>query len=67
MESGSIQIKDENERAIAALAQVTGSEAAQIATRAVQGKVVQCQLDEESGYLVWEIALLSPDGQETQL
>ncbi len=67
VQGGSITIKDDNEQAMAAKARLSASEAAQIATKAVPGKVVESQLDEENGFLIWEVSMLSPDGQETQL
>lgn len=67
VQSGSIQIKDDNETAMAAQALVSASEAAQIATTALPGKVVESQLDEENGYLIWEVEIVDAQGQEAQL
>ncbi len=67
VQSGSVQAKDEGEKAMAARAKITASEAARIAQTALPGKVVETQLDDENGYLIWEVELIGDQGQETQL
>ena len=67
VQSGSIAVKDDNETAMAAQAKITSSEAAQIAQKGLPGKVVQTRLDDENGYLVWEVEVIGDQGQKTQL
>ncbi len=65
--NGSIRIKDDNERTMAAKARITVGEAAQIAAEAYSGKVTESQLDEENGYLIWEVEVIDSQGQEAQV
>jgi len=67
VQSGSVQAKDEGEKAMAARAKITSSEAARIAQTALPGKVIETQLDDENGYLVWEVEVIGDQGQEAQL
>lgn len=67
VQSGSIRIRDRREQAMAGLAKVDAAEAIRIATTAFPGKVVETQLDEENGFLVWKVTELSSGGQEVQL
>jgi len=64
---GSIHMKDGNEQAMSKQARISAEEAAQIAAKALPGKVVESQLGEENGYLIWEVSMLSADGKESQL
>jgi uncharacterized membrane protein YkoI len=66
VQSGSIRVKDQSEAALAAQAEVSSGEAAGIAQKALPGKVVEARLDDENGYLVWEVDLIDGQGQETQ-
>lgn len=67
VQSGSIRMNDGNERARAAQARVSASDAVQIAMKALPGKVVESRLDEENGYLIWEVEVVNAQGQEAQL
>lgn len=67
VQKGSIQVKDDNEQARAQQAKIDSSEAAAIAARALPGKVVKTKLDDENGYLIWEVEVLGDKDQETQL
>lgn len=65
--NGSIQVKGENERAMAAQARVSAAEAARIAASAHPGKIVETQLGNENGTLIWEVTQLDAQGREIQL
>lgn len=67
VQGGSVQVKDDKEAALLAQAKLTSGEAARIAEKALSGKVVETQLEEENGYLVWEVELIGDQGQEHQL
>ncbi len=67
VQRGSIPVKADNEQAMATQARIGAAEAAQIAAKALPGKVVESQLDAENGYLIWEVSLLTDNGRETQL
>lgn len=65
--NGSIQVKGENEAALAAQSRITAVEAAQIATAARAGRIVETQLGNENGSLIWEVTQLDDQGREIQL
>lgn len=67
VQSGSVQVKDDSEAALLARAKISSGEAARIAEKALPGKAVETRLDEENGYLVWEVEIVGDQGQETQL
>jgi uncharacterized membrane protein YkoI len=67
VQSGSVEVKDASETALLTGAKITSGEAARIAEKALPGKVVETRLDEENGYLVWEVEIVGERGQETQL
>lgn len=67
VKNGSIRIKDDNEQAMVAKARITAGEAGQIATKAYSGKVTESQLDEENGYLIWEVEVMDTHGKETEV
>ena len=67
VQGGSIKVGDTNEQAMANMAKLAASDAISIATKAVPGKVAELQLDEENGYLIWEVTELTSDGREIQL
>lgn len=67
VQSGSIKVGTANEQAMAGMAKLGAFDALQIATKANPGKVVELQLDEENGFLIWEVTELTADGQELQL
>ena len=64
---GSIKVGDSNEQSMMNMMKLSAVDALQIATRAVPGKVVELQLDEENGFLIWEATEMTTDGQEIQL
>ncbi len=65
--AGSIKIKDDDERAMASQARITSSGAARIATTALPGKVVKTEMEDENGYLIWEVEVIGSKGKETKL
>ncbi len=67
VQSGSIKIKGANDHTIAGLASISSGEAATIAIRALPGKVIETRLDNENGFLVWEVELITTKGKETEL
>lgn len=67
VQSGSIAVGKANEQAMAGMAKLGAFDALQIATKANPGKVVELQLDEENGFLIWEVTELIADEQELQL
>lgn len=67
VQSGSIQTKDDSEQAMAAKSKLSSNEAADVAAKAVPGKVVETQLGDENGYLIWEVETIGNNGQDAQL
>jgi len=67
VQSGSIRIKGDEEQTMAGLASIRSSGATAIATRAFPGKVVETKLDNENGFLIWEVEVIASDGQESVL
>ncbi len=65
--NGSIQVKDENEGVMADQARISAAEAARIATQAHPGTVVETELGNENGSLIWEVTQQDVRGQEIQL
>ena len=65
--NGSIQMRGENEGAMAARARISAAEAARIATTVYPGKVVETQLGNENGWLIWEVTQQDAQGREIQL
>lgn len=65
--SGSIKVNDNTDRAIAVQANITAIEAAEIAGKTMPGIVVETKLDNENGYLVWKVKILEPKGDRIQL
>ena len=67
VQRGSIKVENVSEQAMADMAKLAAPDAINIATKAVHGKVTELQLDEENGYLIWEVTELSGNGTEAQL
>ena len=67
VQQGSIKVGEANEQAMAGLAKLGALDAINIATKAAPGKVTELQLDQENGYLIWDVTEVTPDGQEVQL
>jgi hypothetical protein len=67
VQRGSIKVGNLSEQAMADMAKLAAQDAITIATRAAPGKVTELQLDEENGYLIWEVTEMSGNGKETQL
>lgn len=67
VQTGSLNVKNNDESNMASKAKITSSEAARIATTARPGTVVKTKLDDENGYLVWEVEMIGPKGKETKL
>jgi len=66
VQSGSVRVKDDDDATMAGQAGLTSSEAAKIATTALPGKVIETKLDDENGYLIWEVEIIGTDGHETE-
>ena len=64
---GSVQVKKEDVQAMIARARVTSGEAARLAVTATNGKVLATKLDDDNGYLIWEVDVLDPHGKQTEL
>jgi hypothetical protein len=67
VKSGSIKVNKNTDRAIAVQAKITAIDAAAIAGKLLPGIVVETKLDNENGYLVWEVEILEPKGERTRL
>jgi uncharacterized membrane protein YkoI len=67
VESGSVQIRDDSDQSMAAKSKISSSQAADIAAKAVPGKVVETRLDDENGYLIWEVETIGEQGRQAQL
>ncbi len=67
VQSGSIKIKDDSEPAMAAQTKIDIEQASKIARTALPGKVISGKLDDENGYLIWQVAVVSNKGKEMQL
>lgn len=67
VQSGSIRVSGDDERALAAQAKVSAAEAARIAATASAGQVVEVKLDADNGFLVWEVEVISTAGTEMDL
>ena len=66
--SGSIQVsKDKGEYELAKLAKVSMVQAEQAATRQTHGKVIEIELENEDGFLVWEVKSIAQDGSVTEV
>ncbi len=64
---GSIQVKHDSYQAMAAKTRLSSNQAADIATKALPGKVVETRLEDENGYLIWDVEVIGDTGQLTQL
>ena len=65
---GSIKLsKGLNESAMAKLATITSEKAAGIAHKVLTGDVVETELDNENGFLVWEVGMFDQNGEEISL
>lgn len=67
VQGGSIAVNDDDERAMVAQAKIASGDAARIAQTALPGQVVETQLGDENGFLVWEVEVIDDKGQEAQL
>jgi uncharacterized membrane protein YkoI len=67
VQNGSIQVKHASQQAMVAKTRLSSNQAADIAIQALPGKVVETRLDEENGYLIWDIEVIGDTGQLTQL
>ena len=65
--AGSIKIKDDNELTMAAQTRITSSGAARIATIALPGKVVKTEMEDENGYLIWDVEAIGSNGKKIKL
>ena len=67
VQRGSIRIWEDYERLMAAKAILNLEAATDIARRAVPGKVLGSRLDDENGYLIWEVEVLGEGRQRLEL
>ena len=65
--TGSVRVRDDDDAVMVDQARLTSSEAAAIATTALPGKVIETKLDNENGYLIWEVEIIDANGHETEL
>ncbi|MCP5131994.1 MAG: PepSY domain-containing protein [Pseudomonadales bacterium] len=56
-----------DDRTLAGLTSITSSNAAEIAGKAVPGKVVATELEVENGYLVWSVEMVGNDPHDLEL
>lgn len=63
---GTIAVQDDS-RAALAQAKVPIEHALQAAAKVVTGNVVKAELEEEDGFLVWEVEVISPETGKTEL
>ncbi len=61
--TGSIQVKSEDEAGFAGMAKVSLDSAVSAALKAVPGKVLKAELENENGYLVYGIEIAKADHQ----
>ena len=61
--TGSIQVKGDNEATIAGMATVSLDSAVKAALNVVPGKVLKTELENENGYLVYGIEIAKADNQ----
>ena len=61
--AGSIQIKSDNEAVQAEMAKISLDSAVSEALKAVPGKVLKAELENENGYLVWGVEIAKADHQ----
>ncbi len=61
IQHGTINVSGHDEAAYPSLATVTFEQAAQKAIEAVPGSVLKTQLEDENGFLVYEIEMVTPD------
>ena len=64
---GSIQIKSDNEAVQAEMAKISLDSAVSEALKAVPGKVMKAELENENGYLVWGVEIAKADHQITDV
>lgn len=64
---GSISIQGKTKKDYPGLAKISLQEAAALAAKAVPGKVVEIALDDEDGFLVYEIEVMGADHQKKEL
>lgn len=67
VQSGSMRAKNDDDAAMVGQTKLTSSEAAEIAIMALPGKVIETKLDNENGYLIWEVEIINGKGNETKL
>jgi len=61
--TGSIQIKSDDEAALAEMAKISLNSAVSKALKAVPGKVLKVELENENNYLVYGVEIAKPDHQ----
>jgi len=69
--AGSIQIGPNeprpNQAMLAAKARIKPGAAITTARQAMPGKVVRARLDDENGYLIWSVGIVTPNGDQHDL
>ncbi len=67
VKSGSIQLGDQSESSATDQARLSAADAMRIAQTAYPAKVVEAGLENENGFLVWNITQVGKDGKEVTL
>ncbi len=65
--SGSILLGKGDDATMAAQTKISASKAIEIANEALPGKVIEAKLENERGYLVWEVEIVKASGKEIEL
>jgi uncharacterized membrane protein YkoI len=66
-QNGSIRVGKTQKREYSNLAKISIQDAVTAATKKVPGKVIEAELESEDGYLVYEVKVISPDKQVTEV
>lgn len=67
VQAGSIRLKNDNASVMASKAVIDIDQATNIARTALPGQVIEAKLDDEHGFLVWEVEVINKQRGETQL
>jgi hypothetical protein len=62
-QKGSIQINNQNEAQFAGMAKISMDSAINAALQAVPGKVIRTELENENGYLLYDVEIVKADRQ----
>lgn len=67
VQKGSIRVDNDNEHALVQKVKIDSGDAAAIAVKALPGSVVETRLDDENGYLIWDVEVVGTNGRAVQL